>query len=180
MHQSHAWWVAALLVAVLLPACGGTDVMDAHCSPDNPDINADEDCPFERGLGPQVNEAICPTVEGEATEEVTWNDVYDIFRAKQKGNCGSPACHGVQETAALGIFLPENDPFEFYKTLIETQGSVKRPYVNKASPRESWIVCNVAGIPGGGFPMPRPAGLTEQVDIDKVVNWVRLGAAGPE
>ena len=171
---------ASIVVSALAASACGTDVMDASCSPDDPDINSDEDCPFEEGLGPQVNEPVCPPVEGEATVEVTWADVYDIFRAKAKGNCGSPACHGVQETAALQIFLPENDPVTFYKTLTETQGSVKRPYVNTQSPRDSWIVCNVSGSLGGGFPMPRPAGLSEQVDIDKVLNWVRLGAKGPE
>lgn len=82
---------AGLALALLLTAaCAGTDVMDAHCTPSSPDIEADEDCPFQAGQGPQVKEGVCPPLSAEATQDVTWTDVFDIFKANESGNCSSP------------------------------------------------------------------------------------------
>jgi hypothetical protein len=161
--------------------CGGNDVMDAHCTPSNPDIEADSDCPFQAGQGPQVKEPVCAPLSAEATQDVTWTDVFDIFKANESGNCSSPACHGVQETAANQIYRPADDPEAFYKVLTETKGSVGTPFLvpGPTAYKDSWIHCCVAGQVGGGSPMPKSSGLPTLTDIEKIRNWLRLGGKGP-
>lgn len=167
--------IGAILSAA---ACAGNDVMDAQCTPDGPDITLNDDCPFQNGRGPQVKEAECPPAQGQCNG-TDWNEVFSVLTDSQRGNCSSSGCHGQEETAALQIFLPATDEKRFYQTLINTKGSVGRPYVNADSPKDSWAQCNVAGAPGGGFPMPKPSGLPTKADADVVLDWVLCGALGP-
>lgn len=172
--------LAGLCVIAALCAACGNDVMDGQCTPDSPDITLDEDCPYQNGRGPQVTETACPPITGECGGS-DWADVFSILtdQSVSGGNCSNSGCHGVEETAALGIFLPANDQIMFYETLLKTKGSIGRPYVDQNSPRTSWMACNVLGTRGGGFPMPKPSGLPNLADADTVIDWLRCEAPGP-
>ncbi|MND01518.1 hypothetical protein D3C83_205440 [compost metagenome] len=41
------------------------------------------------------------------------------------------------------------------------------------------MYCNVAALPGGGFPMPKPGGVPVQDDATLIRNWILCGAHGP-
>lgn len=168
--------LAVLCVIAALCAACGNDVMDGECTPDSPDITLDEDCPYQNGRGPQVTETPCPRIEGTCGG-TDWADAFSVLTNVTGGNCSNNGCHGVEETAALGIFLPANDQELFYETLVKTKGSIGRPYVDQNSPRTSWMACNVLGTRGGGFPMPKPGGLL--TGADTVIDWLRCEAPGP-
>lgn len=173
---------AGLVVAMVGPVGGcflDNDVSDGQCTPSAPDISLNDDCPYQNGRGPQLPAAACEPRQAEAGTAATWTDVLAIFLDQSRGNCSAGGCHGVEDKAAVGIFLPANDPQAFYDALVNTTGSVGRPYVNPKDPLSSWIHCNVRGTAGGGLPMPKPAGLISQADADIVEDWVLGGAAGP-
>jgi hypothetical protein len=167
------------LSCLTLFACTGNDVMDAFCTPDAPDITLNDDCPYQNARGPQIPNPECKASKPDPASAATWTDVFAIFVDQNRGNCSAGGCHGIEEKAANGIFLPSNNTQKFYDTLVNTKGSVGKPYVNVDDPLSSWIHCNVAGTPGGGLPMPKPAGLPSKKDADIVEDWVLGGAAGP-
>lgn len=173
---------AASLSALLLASSGcflDNDVADASCTPSDPDITLNDDCPFQQSRGPQIAKGTCQTREDSAQSGTTWQEVFGIFQAADKGNCSAAACHGDQASAALGIWLPANDEQQFYETLTTTTGTVGKPYVNPDNPLDSWIHCNVAGTSGGGLIMPKPAGMPAKSDAQKVEDWIHNGALGP-
>jgi hypothetical protein len=179
---SHAG-LAALAVALATTGMGcflDNDVMDASCTPDGPDINLNSDCPYEEGKGPQLPQQACEAKFPSAQTTVTWTDVFGLFTDAGRGNCSAGNCHGIEAAAGGGIFLPADDPNIFYQSLKNTTGSVGRPYlvVPPDDPLDSWIHCNVAGTPGGGLIMPKPAGLTTE-DAQLVEDWLHGGARGP-
>ena len=168
-----------LIMGSALSGCTANDVMDGFCTPDAPDITLNEDCPYQNARGPQIPNPECKASKLDPASAATWTDVFAIFVDQNRGNCSAGGCHGVEEKAAMGIFLPSNNAQKFYDNLVKTKGTVGKPYVNPDSPLESWIHCNVAGTPGGGLPMPKPAGLPSKNDADIVEDWVLGGAPGP-
>jgi hypothetical protein len=169
---------AALLCAIGTTSCGN-DVLDGNCTPDSPDITIDDDCPYQNALGPQIENPACETQQTGAGTSATWGDVFDIFIDTSRGNCSDNGCHGLEETAANGIYLPRGSQQQFYDNLAATTGSVGRPYINSKDRLESWVHCNVAGTPGGGLIMPKPAGMPSKADALIVEDWVFNGALGP-
>jgi hypothetical protein len=176
---------AALVTAgVTLAALGcNNDVMDASCTPDDPDITIDDDCPYQQARGPQIPKLGCrdqrkkalPGGKEEPSTPRVWQEVVAIFNDKNTGNCTHGGCHGDEATAAWGIWLPAADPVRFYDTLREYTGTLGVPYV---SGKDSWIDCNVHGDPGSGFTMPKPDGL-RPAEASIVRDWVLSGAPGP-
>ena len=173
----------ALGAAALVLSTAGcfldNDVSDASCTPSDPDITLNDDCPYQQSRGPQIDNPACATKEDAATTATSWQDVFGIFLDSSKGNCSAAACHGEENSAALGIYLPADDELKFYETLTNTTGSVGKPYVNADTPLDSWIHCNVAGTAGGGLIMPKPAGMPSKLDAQRVEDWVHAGALGP-
>ncbi len=178
--STRAW--VGVLAPLLLTTSGcflDNDVMDASCTPSDPDITLNDDCPFQQSRGPQIKKGTCKPQFDSAQSATTWQDVFTIFVAPDKGNCSAAACHGVEASAAFGVFLPQNSEQIFYDTLINTTGTIGKPYVNRDNPLDSWIHCNVAGTEGGGLIMPKPAGMPSDSDAQKVEDWLHNGAAGP-
>ncbi len=166
-----------LLLLSGVAACAN-DVMDAQCTPDSPDESIDDDCPYQQ-RGPQVVKRRCEFQQEQAGTAAGWGDVFPIFLDTARGNCSAAGCHGVEEAAANGIYLPADNQQKFYDTLVNTNGSQDKPYVNQQNPADSWIHCNVAGTPGGGYFMPKPAALPSKADALIVEDWVLNGALGP-
>jgi hypothetical protein len=173
---------AALVVAL---GCSN-DRKDAHCTPDAPSAEDDPACIYAGGPGPAWTEDACPQVEGEVPGTCpTFDDVFErVFTSSTSGNCTAGGCHGTAP-GSIGIYLPP-DPESFYEELVDTTGTVGRPYVIPDDPStpenealDSYIVCNVSAEHGGGFPMPKPGGLTHPDDIALVRDWVLCGAKGP-
>ena len=178
MNTSYALKLGCALSIVTATACTN-DTLDADCTPDSPDITLDEDCPFQQSQGPQLPTPKCEYQQEGPSQVVVWVDVFSIFTDANSGACSLGGCHGVEETAANGIFLPAEEPVTFYNNLLATTGSVGRPYVNNKVPEDSWIHCNVAGTPGGGLIMPKPAGMPSKSDALKVEDWIFNNAPGP-
>jgi hypothetical protein len=109
----------------------------------------------------------------------SWDQVFAILIAPDKGNCASVACHGTPALAANGILLPADDEVTLYETLVTTTDASGRPYVNRSSPLQSWMHCNVTGAPGGGLIMPTPSGLRLAEDVARIEDWLASGAPGP-
>ncbi len=155
------------------------DVSDARCTPADPDITLNDDCPYQQSRGPQIDNPACATREDAAQSGANWQMVFGVFTDASKGNCSALACHGEINSAANGIFLPADNEQKFYEVLTSTTGSVGKPYVNADTPLESWIQCNVAGTSGGGLIMPKPAGMPSRSDAQTVEDWIHNGAIGP-
>lgn len=176
---------SCVLCAALVAACPNNE-SDAHCTPDKPNAAADPACIYAgEGKGPGVVEPMCPPVEGEPPSICpSFQQVLDLFLDPAKGNCSASGCHGVAP-GSIGIFLPANDPCAFYNQLIgfSTRGQF---YVRPDDPgtveietRNSYMLCNLRGEPGGGFPMPIPIGMPNLADLDLVHSWLLCGAPGP-
>lgn len=177
-----------LLVAFasLVAACPN-DTKDSHCTPDAPNAAADPDCIYAgEGKGPVIVEPQCPDVEGDAPAVCpTFQQVFEMLIDPAKGNCSAGGCHGVAP-GSIGIYLPTNDPCAFYTQLtsISPRGEL---YVRPDDPKTpendaktSYILCNLRGEHGGGFPMPIPGGLPNLSDADIVKSWLLCGAPGPD
>lgn len=173
--------------AALLVACGKNQ-RDAHCSPDSPDRATDESCIYAgTGKGPVVVETDCPPVEGEVPDVCpTFYDVLDVFADPDRGNCTSLGCHGDAQNPQSRIYLPVADALEFYESLLDAEGTVDRPYVVEDDPNtganeslDSWMICNLNGERGGGFPMPPPNGMPNLADVQVIEDWILCGAPAP-
>jgi len=164
--------------AVWLTACAN-DVKDAQCTPDAFEFGLDEDCPYKAAQGPQVPTVGCELTTDEPELAPSWLEVFETLRDVGQGNCSDSGCHGDENTAALGIWLPSDDPSGFYDALTETTGSIGTPYIDTSDPEKSWIHCNVRGTPGGGFPMPKPSGMPTEEAANLVQDWILIGAPGP-
>lgn len=173
--RQHTRLAFALAAATWL-ACTGRPQSDAECSPGAGNVDADPNCIYAgAGKGPVIVEQACPDVAGPRPDDMdcpTFEDVFAILVDAKKGNCSADACHGNVSSPAVGILFPPDDADAFYQTLTTVTGSVGRPYVvpdddatmvNES--RASWIVCNLASRPGGGFPMPPPNGLYEDAGV---------------
>jgi hypothetical protein len=166
------------------------DARDAQCSPDEGDPSESSLCIYAgKGNGPLVGESACPPVEGDVPAECpSFYDVKEVLDHAEQGNCSWPGCHGgAALTAQNQIFLPLGDAQTFYESLVAEQGSVGRPYVVADDPETdeneslaSWMVCNLLGQPGGGFPMPPPGGMPDPEDVEIVRDWILCGAPEPE
>lgn len=185
IDRPSGWILAAFLPFVL--ACGN-DTKNATCTPDAPDRATSPDCIYGDGARPLFDDgAACPAIEGEVPSECpSFYDVLDVLADPQRGNCTSLGCHGAETGAQTGVFLPVADPAVFYEELLDAEGSVGRPYVvadASGTPEneslDSWMVCNLLGEHGGGFPMPPPSGLPDPADVEIVRGWLLCGAPAP-
>ncbi|MBK9262533.1 MAG: hypothetical protein IPM54_22350 [Polyangiaceae bacterium] len=179
---SRYTWRAFLL---LLPALGvlvaqgcQVSVGDQSCAEGQNFYDKEDDCPYGPPGGPkliQANQVACPDIPQEADPlncTTTWNDVYAIFTGPA-GNCSFSGCHG-SAPGARGIVLSATDPNAFYDELKGYSGSQGYPYINEEDPAHSWILCNLAGVAGGGAPMPPPSGFSE-ADLALIQNWATCG-----
>jgi len=175
------------------------DTRDSHCVPDGSD---DRCVSNPEGLGPTIAEPRCalpaPGTPPPAPEEcVPFARVLEFMVRKDEGNCIASGCHGSEGNASVAIFFPllgpdDLDPCGTYSKLTTTSGSVGLPYVvedkteEEGSPPDvnealqSWMYCNVTGVQGGGFPMPKPAGVIVKQQADPILNWILCGAHGPD
>jgi hypothetical protein len=188
---THAFPLAIALSAGLaaLEGCLENPIKDAHCSPDAPSNADDPGCIYAgKGRGPGFHEDACAAPQSPlpAVCASTFGIVFEMMNDTARGNCASTACHGYPPTAANGIYFDSGDPEGTYETLLGVTGSVGTPYVVADDPSTpdnealgSWMPCNVAGLHGGGFPMPEWSGLVAQSDIDAVGAWIACGAPGP-
>ncbi len=184
--EHRAFIVAAgCLSAGLLAACPNA-TKDSHCTPDDPNAAADPDCIYAgNAKGPAWVEPPCPSIEGDPPGTCpTFEQVRDVLIDPAKGNCAASGCHGVVP-GSVGIYLPTNDPCAFYAELLSINPR-GQPYVaadNPATPdlesRASYMLCNLRGEHGGGFPMPIPSGMPNLADTNIVKDWLLCGAPGP-
>jgi hypothetical protein len=126
-----------------------------------------------------VQDATCPDIAQDPNGcGTTWEDVYAIFDAPP-ASCTLAGCHGDESAASFGIYLPSGDAATAYASLSGYKGSTGYPYINAQDPKHSWVLCNLEGVPGGGFPMPKPSGLVDPSTLAIVQEWARCGMPGP-
>jgi hypothetical protein len=176
---SRRMWRAGLL---LLPALAAVvalscqiSVGDQSCAEGANFYDKDDECPYGPPGGPKVQESACPDIPQEADPLnciTTWPDVYALLTGPS-GNCALSGCHG-SAPGARGILLSSTDANAFYEELKGYKGSQGYPYINEEDPAHSWILCNLAGLPGGGAPMPPPSGFNE-TDFATIQNWAMCG-----
>jgi hypothetical protein len=162
------------LLGAMSTGCAN-DAMDASCTPDSPSIDLDDDCIYVNGQV-AITPKPCEPYDGELPAAPPWEDVFSLLNSAQQGNCSADYCHGVQDTAADGIWLPAGNRDTFYEALTNAKGSIGRPYLAPDNPAASWMHCNVRGAPGGGSAMPKPAGMPILSDALRVEAWVLAGA----
>lgn len=185
----------ALGAAGVIAASCTNDARDSHCDAEEPD---EDDCISNpEGLGPKVTESACgsPAVGEALTAEEScpsYGEILAFMADPARGNCIATGCHGFESTASVAIFFPQQtlgqlDRCGTWTKLTTTSGSIGRPYVKPDDPTTeanealtSWMYCNVAGLAGGGFPMPKPAGAPNKDDADLVRRWIICGAHGEE
>jgi hypothetical protein len=175
------WQAGLLLLPVLVIAVTQgcqISVGDQSCAEGANFYDKDDTCPYGPPGGPKLikgNQVACPDIPQEADPlncTTTWNDVYAILTGPA-GNCTIGGCHG-EAPGARGIFLSATDPNAFYDELKGYVGSQGYPYINEEDPAHSWILCNLAGVAGGGAPMPPPSGFNE-ADYLLIQNWATCG-----
>ncbi len=190
--NGRGWWSAGLAALALsggLASGCPNDRRDSHCTPDGRSAAEDPECIYAGdGKVPAVIEPPCADVTGAAPALCpTFDQVFTVLTDPEKGNCTAGGCHGVKP-GSFNIFLQANDQDCFYQALTETVGTNAggKLYVRPDDPAtpenealSSYIVCNLRGERGGGFPMPVPAGMPLLSDVDLVADWVRCGAPGP-
>jgi len=168
----------ALLSAIATAAsagCGGISVGDQSCTEDSKVNDKEDDCPYGPPGGPKVAPGGCPNIvvtDDPLVCTKSWDDIFPILTGPA-GNCSLGGCHG-DAPGARGIHLPANDPNAFYDELKGYVGSQGYPYINDKDPARSWILCNLAGTPGGGSPMPPPSGLSPE-DLMIIQEWAQCG-----
>jgi hypothetical protein len=200
LRNAAGFRVAAALFTLAAAAwIGGActnDARDSHCAAEEPD---EEDCVSNpEGLGPKVSEPLCALpaagetlAEGESCP--SFDEILGFMQDERRGNCIATGCHGFEATASVAIFFPQQalgrlDRCGTYTKLTTTSGSIGRPYVveDKLGPDgqpdatnealASWMYCNVAGLVGGGFPMPKPGGVPVKSDAELIRRWIICGA----
>jgi hypothetical protein len=192
----------AVLVSALFALGCSNNARDTHCSPDNPDRDADPSCIFAgKGSIPPIPQPLCVEPSGDGggaaggnapaggsspTACPTFTEVINVLADPAKGNCSSNGCHGLATPAGFDIFLPIADEQQFYTSLTQATGTVGRPYVVPDDPGtpenealQSWIGCSLRAEPGGGYPMPPPGGMVDRNDVEIVSAWLRCGAPAP-
>ena len=164
------------LLIVSVTSCDLVNVGDQSCTEGVNAYDKEDSCPYGPPGGPSVQETGCPDIPQETDPVLcttTWLQVYDLLTGP-KGNCAVGGCHG-SPPGARGILLSSTDANAFYDELKAYNGSQGYPYINEENPTNSWILCNLAGVPGGGAPMPPPSGLDE-ADLALIQNWASCGA----
>ncbi len=177
----------AALVTACIPfgwAACKTDRIDSHCTPDSPTYKEDPSCIYGgNGELPLFNEGPCRP-DGDAGTPAkpatcpTSAEVIQFFTDSTRGNCTNAACHGNAASPAAGILLDPGNPDGFYAALTTTTGSVGTPYVvpGATAYTDSWIVCNVTGLVGGGYAMPPEGGIPKPADAKVIKDWLLCGA----
>lgn len=175
VNNMRRWVVMAVVASFSALASGcANDALDASCTPDEPSIDLNDDCIYVNGQV-AVQPAPCEPYDGEIPAAPAWEETFSILTAPERGNCSADYCHGEQDTAELGIWLPQGNRDTFYETLINSKGTIGRPYLNPGDPEASWMHCNVRGAPGGGSAMPKPAGMPVFSDALQIEAWVLAG-----
>lgn len=174
------------LIALATGACAN-DAKDSRCEPGG----GDDRCISEpEGAGPFVKEAACATpsaADAPPDSCPDFNEVMDFMQDPERGNCTATGCHGLQGTASVGIWFPAEDPCATWKALTIQSGSVGRPYLAVDDPAteeneslKSWMYCNVLGLEGGGFPMPKPGGVHDPESAEVIRRYILCGVRDPE
>lgn len=187
--------VVAAAIALQLAGCAN-DAKDQHCEPDGSDDRCISD---PDGKGPVVQEPACAVPTAADAPSGDCPDFWSVaaFMADpERGNCVASGCHGSQGTAAVGIYFPlatdaegnlQFDACELYTLVAAQSGSVGRPYLKADDPEttevneslQSWMYCNVMGLPGGGYPMPKPGGVHRPEDAQVIRDFILCGAPSP-
>jgi len=166
--------LAATSVCLLLAATGcGADVVlerdvaaGASAGASSGSNGADTSASSTHGASPPHADG-CAVLADAECNGASWEWVYSILA--DHGGCTSAACHGQQATAALGVYLPEIDPQQFFYTLYTFVDAAGRPYVNRDDPKSSWMPCHVdVHAPGLG-----------ESDLSDIDDWLACGALGP-
>lgn len=167
--------ILAPLALVTIVSCH-ISVGDQSCTESSNPNDKDDACPYGPPGGPKLKPAVCPPLDPEidpANCTTTWeNDIFPLFTGPA-GNCSVGGCHG-DAPGAYGIHLPETDPSAFFDELKGYKGAQGYPYINPDDAPNSWIICNLAGVPGGGSPMPKPSGM-DDANLAIVTQWVKCG-----
>jgi len=176
--------VALVAMAVAVGSGSGCNVGDQYCYQDSDPQDLEDDCPYGPPGGPaEANEQtadFCP--DPDFTNPMncgtaTWEAVYAIFTDDAIGGCSKDNCHGIAP-GKKAFFFPAGDPVVAYdkvgKYLHPESGE---PYALPNDPT-SWIVCNVAGLPGSAA-MPPSNGLINPTDVQLVKDWASCGFPGP-
>ncbi len=166
-----------LLIALTCAFVQGCQISvgDQSCAEGYNYYDKEDACPYGPPGGPKVKETACPDIPQETDPAkcfAIWSDVYALFTGPN-GNCSLGGCHGSQP-GARGLYLPDMDATAFYDELKGYKGTQGYPYINPDEPAHSWIRCNLAGLPGGGAPMPPPSGFNE-TDFALIQNWAMCG-----
>jgi hypothetical protein len=177
--------ILAAAIAVVAGGCAN-DARDAHCEPGGGD---DRCTSHPEGGGPIVKEPICSTpsaADAVPADCPDFQQVVEFMVDPSQGNCVAAGCHGSEGTAAIGIYFPIGDPCQTYTALSAQNGSVGRRYLVPDDPEteenealRSWMYCNVLGLPGGGFPMPKPGGVHDPASADVIRDFILCGAPAP-
>jgi len=172
-------WPAGLLLVsalvVLLAQGCQVSVGDQSCIEGFNYYDKDDACPYGPPGGPKVKESACPDIPQETDPmkcTTSWADVYALFTGPS-ANCTNSGCHG-SLPGARGIYLQDSDATAFYDELKAYTGSQGYPYFNEEDPAHSWVLCNLAGVPGGGSPMPPPSGFSDS-DFAVIQKWAMCG-----
>lgn len=174
-HGRAGMLILSALAMVIAPSCAITTGGDQSCVEGFNIYDKDDACPYGSPGGPKVKESSCPDIpqmSDPAMCTTTFADVYALFTGPN-GNCTLGGCHG-EAPGARGIHLVDTDPNAFYDELKNYKGTQGYAYINEAEPAHSWILCNLAGVPGGGAPMPPPSGFNE-ADLALIQNWAMCG-----
>lgn len=183
MHRAPVGsWIAAVGLLALTLTCASCKTGDTLCYPDSVPTDKTDDCPYGPPGGPKVQEAACQDIPQSTSDCTTsWADVYAkaFDGPSPMGSCTLGGCHGDKAKASFGVYLPAGDAATAYASLTAYKGSMGYAYVNAEQPKHSWILCNLEGVAGGGYPMPKPSGLVDPSVYKIVAEWARCGMPGP-
>jgi hypothetical protein len=173
--------VAVTAFAALGPtACGGKVVVDGSPSDSagasgSGSTGTSSTGTSSTGTGPAP---MC-LVTGTPSQCPSAEQVFEMLIDPTRGACSEGVCHG-ESPGSDGVFLPKYDINQFFQTLYDFPGVNGEPYINADDPTQSWMYCNLAGLPGGGKVMPPGGiGLTDPADVALVKDWILCGAVGP-
>jgi hypothetical protein len=163
------------LALALLAGCGAISVGDQSCTEESKVNDKEDDCPYGPPGGPKPQPGGCPDIpqNDPATCTKSWDDIFPILTSSTAG-CSAGACHGVAP-GGRAIFLPIDNPNDFYDELAGYAGNQGYPYINTKTPTRSWILCNLKGTAGGGAPMPTAGFTLTEEELGIIEEWAMCG-----
>src|SRR5690348_9651839 len=107
--------VSAACVAALL-SCTPNQRRDAHCTPEEASIADDPACIYAGdGKGPPIEEETCAPPSGAPPATCpTFDEIAELVRDVDRGNCTAGACHGSPTEPAVGIYFNSTDEIQLY------------------------------------------------------------------